>query len=55
MHVTKGHGHIVTYLTTIRLRARDFYEVIAYVGEARISYQFYHLVEIESESQHRNR
>jgi hypothetical protein len=31
---------------TIRLRARDFYAVIVYEGEARINY---HLVEIESD------
>ncbi len=31
---------------TIRLRARDFYEVIVDEGEARINY---HLIEIESE------
>ena len=31
---------------TIRLRARDFYEVIVDEGEARINY---HLTEIESE------
>ncbi len=31
---------------TIRLRARDFYEVIVDEGEARINY---HLIEIKSE------
>ena len=31
---------------TIRLRARDFYEVIVDEGEARINY---HFIEIESE------
>ena len=31
---------------TIRLQARDFYEVIVDEGEARINY---HLIEIESE------
>ncbi len=31
---------------TIRLRARDFYEVIVDEGEARI---YYHFIEIESE------
>jgi hypothetical protein len=31
---------------TIRLRARDFYEVIVDEGEARINY---HLIEIQSE------
>ena len=36
---------IYIYLT-IRLRARDFYEVIVDEGESRINY---HLVEIESE------
>ncbi len=36
---------IFVYLT-IRLRARDFYEVIVDEGEARINY---HLIEIESE------
>ena len=35
----------VRYLT-IRLRARDFYEVIVDEGEARINY---HFIEIESE------
>ncbi len=37
--------YIYIYLT-IRLRARDFYEVIVGEGEARINY---HFVEIESE------
>ena len=36
---------IKIYLT-IRLRARDFYEVIVDEGEARINY---HFIEIESE------
>ncbi len=36
---------IMKYLT-IRLRARDFYEVIVDEGEARINY---HLIEIKSE------
>ena len=35
----------ISYLT-IRLRARDFYEVIVDEGEARINY---HLIEIKSE------
>ena len=39
---TRGGG---VYLT-IRLRARDFYEVIVDEGEAQINY---HLIEIESE------
>ena len=34
------------FLLTIRLRARDFYEVIVDEGEARINY---HFIEIESE------
>ncbi len=34
------------FYLTIRLRARDFYEVIVDEGEARINY---HLIEIESE------
>ncbi len=34
------------YYLTIRLRARDFHEVIVDEGEARINY---HLIEIESE------
>jgi hypothetical protein len=43
-------GHTVYYLT-IRLRARDFYEVIIDEGEARINY---YLIEIESENQRSN-
>ncbi len=35
-----------SFYLTIRLRARDFYEVIVDEGEARINY---HFVEIESE------
>ena len=34
------------YILTIRLRARDFYEVIVNEGEAQINY---HLIGIESE------
>ena len=37
---------ITMYYLTIRLRARDFYEVIVDEGKARINY---HLIEIESE------
>ena len=38
--------NIKGYYLTIRLRARDFYEVIVDEGEARINY---HLIEIESD------
>ncbi len=34
------------FYLTIRLRARDFYEVIVDEGEARVNY---HFIEIESE------
>ena len=43
-----GNTHfdrVIQYLT-IRLQARDFYEVILDEGEARINY---HFIEIESE------
>ncbi len=40
-----GHRYFSIYLT-IRLRARDFHEVIVDEGEARINY---HLIEIKSE------
>ncbi len=36
----------IVFNNIIRLRARDFYEVIVDEGEARINY---HLIEIESE------
>ena len=39
-------GIIVFYLITIRLWARDFYEVIVDEAAGRINY---HLIEIESE------
>ena len=40
------HSFLCVRYLTIRLRARDFYEVIVDEGEARINY---HLIEIESE------
>ncbi len=40
-----GPGAIHRDYLTIRLRARDFYEVIVDEGKARINY---HLIEIES-------
>ncbi len=44
-NILKLH-YILSFYLTIRLRARDFYEVIVDEGEARINY---HLIEIESE------
>ena len=51
----KTFGNVVFLLVftkTIRLRARDFYEVIVDEGEARINY---HLIEIEKYLLYRNR
>ncbi len=42
----RNRKHFPCFYLTIRLRARDFYEVIVDEGEARINY---HFIEIESE------
>ena len=51
----KTFGNVVfllVFTNTIRLRARDFYEVIVDEDEARINY---HLIEIEKYLLYRNR
>ena len=40
------HDIVIDLHLTIRLRARNFYEVVVNEGEARVNYRF---IEIESE------